>query len=172
MDSTTASLDTENCPPSNISLGQYLQPAQMSLASQSEPLSDSDEDDVPLHSFSSVPNPPHSMKEAASLLDTPPNPFLVPFPVHPASSKQSHVSSTPLQANLKLGTQLQKALSAQSAGWADSSSNSVGDFDASGGFPWDKIVKGEASQDISSLQKVSQIILSSFHLISDDFFSL
>ena len=41
---STTSLDMKNCPPSNISLGRYLQPAHTSLVSQSDPLSDSDAD--------------------------------------------------------------------------------------------------------------------------------
>eukprot|EP00092_Neocalanus_flemingeri_P012290 GFUD01013248.1.p1 GENE.GFUD01013248.1~~GFUD01013248.1.p1 ORF type:complete len:464 (-),score=145.93 GFUD01013248.1:127-1518(-) len=153
-DASTASLDMENCPPSNISLGRYLQPAHASLVSQSEPLSDSDEDTDHPQSCGSVPHPP-TFTTALPLLETPPNPFVIPFPLPPSSTtRQLHTSSTPLQAPLKWGPALEQVLaSAQSSGWASPSSNYRTEFNASTGFPWDKLVQGDESQDISSLQK-------------------
>jgi len=148
----------ENCPPTNISLGRYLQPAHTSLESQSAPLSDSDDDNSnPTYSLNIAPHPPYSVQESSlpqPFLDTPPHLFAVPFPVPTNNTRQLHTSSTPLQPPLKRGSQLQKFLaSAQTSGLANFSSNSLAEFNASGGFPWDKIVKGETSQDISSLQK-------------------
>ena len=151
MGAFSTSLDTENCPPFNISLGRYLQPA-----TQSEPLSDSDDDVRP----QTVTTTHHLLASSNHhLLDTPPHPFLVPFPVQPYN--QDHTSSTPLQANIRQGQQLHKVISAQSSGWpslVNLSCNSQTEFNSSESFPWDKIVKGDTTQNISSLQKVSNII--------------
>ena len=110
MDNSTTSMYREN-----ISLGRYLQPAHESLVSQSEPLSDSDEEEnAPPHSFSV------QQTDTQEYFKTP---FLVPS-VPQTPNNQVHPSNN--------------------SAWG-----------LSGGFPWDKIVNGNSSQDISILQKVS-----------------
>ena len=124
-------------PLSSISLGRYFLHAQNSMASQ--PVSHfltNDDSEEPPHSFTTVPHPPSSIHEREqSLLDTPPpHLFTIPFPVRLGITSQTHTSSTPLQdAPLRWGAQLEKL------------------------FPWDKIVIGDTLQNISSLQKVSEI---------------
>ena len=113
MDNSTTSMFREN-----ISLGRYLQPAHASLASQSEPLSDSDEEEnAPPLSFTVQPT---GTQEPFKM---PSHPFLVPS-VPQTPNSQVHPSNN--------------------SAWG-----------ISGGFPWDKIVNGNTSQDISSFQKVS-----------------
>ena len=71
------------------------------------------------------------------MMNTPPHPFAVPFPVSSSTyTKQGQASSTPLQTPHVLGSQLQKVLaSSRSSDTLHHSSTSSIDF-ISESFPW------------------------------------
>ena len=109
----------------NISLGRYLQPATIS---QSLPLSDSEEENVEQPSYQG--SPPKFVA---------PNPNPNPF-------------ANPVESISLLASNQEKK---SSPAWDRIANNSVGEFDSSEIFPWDKIVqgKGDQSKNISHIQR-------------------